>query len=190
MVSQRHHLRLLLREHWASEGSNEAGEKKGKTSLLITAVPSLREAAAHPRPVQGRNDSEARDKPILGVSGANASWKVGQKRRLDVEFPVMELNLVEQPLSSHKCIPPYSGRTSFSHNGSINSDAFQLHPRPVVFFKSLKVKWLTLCDLMDCSLPGSSVHGILQARVLEWGAISFSGVSSQPRDKIFLTFER
>ena len=33
---------------------------------------------------------------------------------------------------------------------------------------------LTLCDPMDCSLPGSSVHGILQARVLEWVAISFS----------------
>ena len=34
---------------------------------------------------------------------------------------------------------------------------------------------LTLSDPMDCSLPGSSVHGILQARVLEWGAIAFSG---------------
>ena len=32
----------------------------------------------------------------------------------------------------------------------------------------------TLCDPMDCSLPGSSLHGILQARVLEWGAIAFS----------------
>ena len=32
----------------------------------------------------------------------------------------------------------------------------------------------TLCDPMDCSLPGSSVHGISQARVLEWGAITFS----------------
>ena len=32
----------------------------------------------------------------------------------------------------------------------------------------------TLCDPMDCSLPGSSVHGIVQARVLEWGAIAFS----------------
>ena len=32
----------------------------------------------------------------------------------------------------------------------------------------------TLCDPMDCSLPGSSIHSILQARVLEWGAISFS----------------
>ena len=35
---------------------------------------------------------------------------------------------------------------------------------------------LTLSDPMDCSLPGSSVHGIFQARVLEWGAIVFSHV--------------
>ena len=34
--------------------------------------------------------------------------------------------------------------------------------------------YLTLSDPMDCSLPGSSVHGIFQARVLEWGAIAFS----------------
>ena len=34
---------------------------------------------------------------------------------------------------------------------------------------------LTLSDPMDCSLPGSSIHGIFQARVLEWGAIAFSG---------------
>ena len=36
---------------------------------------------------------------------------------------------------------------------------------------------------MDCSLPGSSVHGILQARILEWVAICFSRRSSQPRDR-------
>ena len=34
---------------------------------------------------------------------------------------------------------------------------------------------LTLCDPIDGSLPGSSVHGIFQARVLEWGAVAFSG---------------
>ena len=32
----------------------------------------------------------------------------------------------------------------------------------------------TLCDPVDCSLPGSSAHGIFQARILEWGAIAFS----------------
>ena len=40
----------------------------------------------------------------------------------------------------------------------------------------------TLCDPMDCSLPGSSIHGIFQERVLEWVAIFFSRGSSQPRD--------
>ena len=48
-----------------------------------------------------------------------------------------------------------------------------------------KVKLLSrvrLCDPMDCSLPGSSIHGIFQARVLEWVAISFSRRSSQSKD--------
>ena len=37
----------------------------------------------------------------------------------------------------------------------------------------------TLSDPMDCSLPGSSIHGIFQARVLEWGAIAFSVLERQ-----------
>ena len=41
--------------------------------------------------------------------------------------------------------------------------------------------YLTLCNPMDCSLPGSSVHWIFQARILEWVAIPFSGGSSQHR---------
>ena len=41
----------------------------------------------------------------------------------------------------------------------------------------------TLCDPMDYSPPGSSVHGILQARILGWVAISFSRESSRPRDR-------
>ena len=36
----------------------------------------------------------------------------------------------------------------------------------------------TLCDPMDCSPPGSSIHGIFQARVLEWGAIAFSDLGA------------
>ena len=42
---------------------------------------------------------------------------------------------------------------------------------------------LTLCDLMDCSLPGSFVYGILQARILEWVAFPFSKGSSKPKIK-------
>ena len=41
----------------------------------------------------------------------------------------------------------------------------------------------TLCNLTDCSLLGSSVFGILQARILEWVAISFPRVSSQPKNQ-------
>ena len=43
---------------------------------------------------------------------------------------------------------------------------------------------LTLCDPVDCSPPGSSVHGILQARILKWVAIPFSRESSRPRSRI------
>ena len=43
--------------------------------------------------------------------------------------------------------------------------------------------WLTFCDPMSCSLPGSSVHGVLQAWILEWVAISFPRGSTQPREE-------
>ena len=43
--------------------------------------------------------------------------------------------------------------------------------------------WPTLCDPLDCSLPDSSVHRILQARILEWVAIPFSRGYSWPRDQ-------
>ena len=43
--------------------------------------------------------------------------------------------------------------------------------------------FLTHCDLMDCSPPGSSVHGIFQARILEWVAMPSSRGSSQPKDQ-------
>ena len=47
--------------------------------------------------------------------------------------------------------------------------------------------FLTLCNSMDCSLPGSFVHGILQARILEWVAIPFFRVSSWLRDWIWVS---
>ena len=59
---------------------------------------------------------------------------------------------------------------------------------------SLKIKvsvtqsCLTLCDPKDCSPPGSSVHGIVQARILEWFAIPFSRGSSWPRDQTWVFY--
>ena len=46
--------------------------------------------------------------------------------------------------------------------------------------------FLTLCNLMDCSPPGSSVHGIFQARILEWVAIPFSRGSSRCTDRTWV----
>ena len=58
----------------------------------------------------------------------------------------------------------------------------------------LEVRWgevtqscPTLCNPVDCNLLGFSVHGILQARILEWIAISFSRGSSQPRDRTWIS---
>ena len=59
-----------------------------------------------------------------------------------------------------------------------------------MYLEKMKVKvlvaqsCLTLCDPMDCSPPGSSVHGIFQARILKWIAIPFSKGSSQPNPGI------
>ena len=59
--------------------------------------------------------------------------------------------------------------------------------RNIFLVEGVKVKvlgaqsWLTLCNPMDRSPPGFSIHGILQAKILEWAAISFSWGSSRPR---------
>ena len=56
------------------------------------------------------------------------------------------------------------------------------HPNKLLCCESRSVV-STLCDPMDYSLPGSSVHGILQARILGWVAVPFSRGSSQPRNR-------
>ena len=62
---------------------------------------------------------------------------------------------------------------------SIPKDAFTLVNMKVLATQSCPA----LCNPTDCSPPGSSVHGILQARILEWVAIPFSRGSSWPRDR-------
>ena len=68
---------------------------------------------------------------------------------------------------------------------------------PVSSFISSYVNWecvcvcvhvcLTLCDPMDCSLPGSSIQGILQTRILEWAAILIYKASSRSRDQTWVS---
>ena len=74
----------------------------------------------------------------------------------------------------------------YSQNTYLTIDSYPAYIKnSCVCAKSLQL-YLTLCDLMDCSLPGSSVHGIFQAR-LEWIAISFSRGSSLPRKRIHVS---
>ena len=58
----------------------------------------------------------------------------------------------------------------------------------VVYVRSFAKLWPSLCHPMDCSLPGSSVHGIFQARILEWVTISYSRGCSQSRDQTHIFY--
>ena len=74
---------------------------------------------------------------------------------------------------------------------TVKLDDREVHYSSNIYFlyvcaKSLQ-SYLSLCDSMNCSLPHSSVHGILQARILEWVAILFSRGSSRPRDWIWVS---
>ena len=58
-----------------------------------------------------------------------------------------------------------------------------VQPTQMLQYCGIYLKKTSLCDPMDCSLPGSLVHGIFQARILEWAAISFSRGSSQDQSQ-------
>ena len=84
-----------------------------------------------------------------------------------------------------------------SHTGATLFFKHSLYPFdlavPSAMKEILKVKMLVthsfpaLCDPMDCSPPGSSVHGIFQARILKWVAISYFRGSSRPRGRIHVS---
>ena len=59
--------------------------------------------------------------------------------------------------------------------------------KTIMFSCAQSQSCLTLCYPMGCSLPGSSVHGIFQTRILGWVAIPFSKVSSQPQDRTWVS---
>ena len=56
-----------------------------------------------------------------------------------------------------------------------------------ILWSKVTQSYPTLCDPKDCSIPGSSVHEIFQARVLEWVAFAFSRGSSPPRDRTWVS---
>ena len=93
-------------------------------------------------------------------------------------------------LFSSQCL--WYQKCGFSHQAILhfsadtNSLSFKLTPFWYCHAKSCQ-SGPTLHDPMGCSLPGSTVLGILQAKILEWVAIPFSGGSSQPRDQTHIS---
>ena len=72
------------------------------------------------------------------------------------------------------------------------TQVFQTHCVTPLYLGCMQVKSLqlcpNLCDPMDCSLPGSSVHGILQAGILKWVAVPSSRGSSRPGDQTHISY--
>ena len=100
------------------------------------------------------------------------------------------LSCINSDRESNKTRPRSNRYTCYLKQKSIQWNLSIIHLKKS--FKGLWNTWYTtihaqlcptLCDPLDCSPPGSSVHGISQARILEWVVISFSRVSSQPRNR-------
>jgi len=110
------------------------------------------------------------------------------KNKLKVDW-IKDLNVRPNTL---KFLGENTGRTLFDinyskilNNGTSNGLIFKMYKQCIRFNIKVKVlvtQWTpTLCDPMNYSPPGSSVHGILQTRILEWVAIPFSRGYSPPR---------
>ena len=109
---------------------------------------------------------------------SNLSWPLG---KFHLQFLI----------SSRKIHLPFLGFPWFQSSGNTYIETgstvlCDFHSTPVLL-KFVVVQLLShfrlFCNPMDCSPPGSSVHGTSQARKLEWVAISFSRASSPPRDR-------
>ena len=110
---------------------------------------------------------QARTLEWVAISFANA-WKWKVKVKL-----LSRVWLFVTPWTAEYQAPPSMGFSRQEHWSGVPL------PSPVLVAQSCS----TLCNPMDCSPPGSSVHGLLWERILEWGTIPFSSGSFQPRDQ-------
>ena len=110
-------------------------------------------------------------KTVKKISGRQGLKGMKRQMLLLLLSRFSRVRLCATPLMAAHQAPPSLG---FSRQEYWSGLPF---PSPMPKVKSLSEvaqSCPTLCDPMDCSLPGSSVHGIFQARVLEWVAIAFS----------------
>ena len=121
----------------------------------------------------------SRQRALLPLTWTRPSQGLNSQKSLLLLPPLSHFSHVRlcvTPETAAHQAPPSLG---FSRQEHWNGLAF---PSPMHESESeVAQSCLTLSDPMDCSLPGSSVHGIFQARVLEWGAIAFSNRNPQMR---------
>ena len=136
----------------------------------------------HPTLEADSSPSEPPGNPTLITAAVNFTYlclSLGQALFLFHRLPRVHAYLAQSAAQQDRV------RRAMSHLGSATKMP------PVTPLKSFNLicthmqvqSCLTLCNPMDCSPPGSSVHGIFQASILEWVAISFSKGSSWPRDQ-------
>ena len=113
---------------------------------------------------------------LKGCRGAGCSLRV-------LDFSEKDPHVMSSALSFHSHIPIISTVLGCYLFLSSERETVQCCAGHTESESEVAQSCLTLCNCMDCSLPGSSVHGIFQARILEWVAISFSRRSSPPRDR-------
>ena len=120
------------------------------------------------------------------MSNSATPWIVAHQAPLSVGFSRQEY-WNRLPLSSPGDLPN-PGIKSGSPALQVDSLSSEPPGKPHIYMYELSCSVIpTLCNPMDCSLSGSSVHGIHQARILEWVVISFSRGSSQPRDRTWVS---
>ena len=109
------------------------------------------------------------DLPNPGMELTCPAWQADSSSLSHLDSPIYGVLLLSRhSVMSHSLRP---------HGLSVTFLCIKVH------FSSVAQSCLILCDPMDCSQSDSSVHGILQVRIMEWVVISFSRGSSQPRDQ-------
>ena len=117
-------------------------------------------APRHPDPGAHRGGEElVPPDPGMGAGGGSADCVCNQERRAPAGIEI-QMDMKSRPVDKGWA-QGGKERGRVRHHGGVSNS----------------------CDPTDCSPPGSSVHGILQARILEWVAIPFSRGSSRPRDQ-------
>ena len=117
----------------------------------------------------------------------HTSWIFIISKSQNHEHLITKNTLYQLNLEGKKCHPAFLGDKNFRKDKSGNKplDRYWQSYDQNIGGGGLVTKSCPTCDPKDCSLAGSSVHDILQVRILDWVATSFSRVSSQPRNQIW-----